>query len=467
MQFNSIEFLLFFPIVFMLYWSLLRYPKAQNWLIIFCSYFFYGWWDWHLLYLIILTSFCSWGSGLLIHRFRDKGKFFLLFNVCLNIGILCLFKYYDFFVNSLNNVLSFIGVSVQISTLRFIVPVGISFYTFQALSYSIDVYRRTIIPTREISAFFAYICFFPQLVAGPIERAGNLLGQFESKRHFEFDEAADGIRQMLWGYFLKSVLADNCASIANVVFDHADVMNWHGMFFGILFFAFQIYGDFAGYSHIAIGSARLLGFSLLDNFRSPYISHSIQEFWRRWHISLNTWFRDYVYIPLGGNRCGFFLKIRNILITFTLSGLWHGANWTYIVWGFYNGLLTLIPAREGKQKSISWFSIPITFCLVLIGWTIFRSSSVSQAFSIIAKIAMFQGGVNVLDFGTVSHVVYFLSFILMAIVVMLDYLSRNLHHPLQALPRFNIIIRWLIYLILTLFILLFIGQPTPFIYFQF
>lgn len=467
MQFNSIEFLLFFPIVFALYWSLRSYLRLQNWFIILCSYFFYGLWDVQLLYLVILTSFLSWGAGLLIERYRTYDRAFLLLSILLNLGILCLFKYYDFFVSSLVDTLSVFGISVYLSSLQLIVPVGISFYTFQALSYTIDVYRRTILPTREVGAFFAYICFFPQLVAGPIERAGNLLGQFLVPRQFDFDRAADGIRQILWGFFLKVVLADNCASVANVVFDHAEEMSWHGMLIGILFFTFQIYGDFAGYSHIAIGCARMLGFSLMDNFQSPYLSRNIREFWRRWHISLNTWFRDYVYIPLGGNQQGWIVRSRNVLLTFMLSGLWHGANWTYVLWGCYNGCLVLLSGRRTSRSFPSWLQIPFTFLLVMIGWTVFRAQTVQQAFTILLRIILFRDGASVLSFDLVSDVVFSLCFVLMAAIMFIDFFSRDYHHPLQPITHYSIAVRWSVYLVLSFMTVFFVGQPTPFIYFQF
>lgn len=350
MLFNSFDFLIFLPIVFVTYWFVFqRNLRLQNLFLVVVSYIFYGWWEWRFLYLIALTSFLSWLSGVLIQKIRQsekkdktirilcKGVAFS--NIILNLLILGIFKYYNFFVQSFVDAFSELGIHLQAPSLQLILPVGISFYTFQALSYTIDVYKKTLSPTRDLVAFFAYISFFPQLVAGPIERATNLLPQFYRSRQFDYKQSVDGLRQMLWGFFKKIVIADNCASMVNIIFNDYQSYSSMLLFMGAIFFTFQIYCDFSGYSDIAIGTARLFGIELKRNFHFPYFSRDIAEFWRRWHISLNTWFRDYVYIPLGGSRCGNKKKMRNTLIIFTLSGLWHGANWTYLVWGIYHGLL--------------------------------------------------------------------------------------------------------------------------------
>lgn len=469
MQFNSIEFLIFLPIVFFLYWAFSQYRKIQNILIVLVSYIFYGWWNWKLLGLIAFTSLLSWLSGVLIEQFRhkphssNKVKIILWGNIIINLAILGIFKYCNFFISNLVDLLSAFHISTNISTLRLLLPVGISFYTFQALSYTIDVYRKQIEPTKEIISFFAYVSFFPQLVAGPIERATNLLPQFLSKRIFNYEKAVDGMRQMLWGLFMKVVIADNCANIVNTIYDHYEEANWQMLILGALLFTFQIYGDFAGYSNVAIGCSKLFGFELKANFKTPYFSDSIPEFWRRWHISLNTWFRDYVYIPLGGNRLGKIKQIRNTFIVFGLSGLWHGANWTYVFWGLYHGLLATIQGRSARK---GLFSIISTFVLANIGWIFFRAETISQAFHYIANILTFQSGINIakLELSNIAiTVVFFFIIVLMSI----EYVSQNKAHPLEWLVGQNKLIKWCIYAIIVMALLVFPGKAETFIYFQF
>ena len=415
MLFNSIEYIVFLPIVFAIYWLLRNHLKLQNAFVVLASYIFYGWWDWRFLILIAFTSFCSWGSGLLIVESREsraKSKFWMVANVVINIGILAIFKYYDFFVTEF--ITTFFSESVQPSllhsfTLKIILPVGISFYTFQALSYSIDVYRGKIKPTKDIIAFFAFISFFPQLVAGPIERATNLLPQFLQKRTFSYEQGVDGMRQILWGLFKKIVVADNCAVYVNQVWETYDTQSGSTLLLAAILFTFQIYGDFSGYSDIAIGTAKLFGIRLMRNFNNPYFSRDIAEFWRRWHISLTSWFRDYVYIPLGGSRPTIdnrwiddrwtegrkkLIIVRNVLIVFLICGLWHGANWTYLVWGLYNVLLFLPLILLGKSKrykdaSLVWKQLPqmlLTFVLVTIGWIVFRAPSMAEAWGYVCAM---------------------------------------------------------------------------------
>lgn len=391
MIFNSLEFLLFLPTVFLLYWWFFGRVLAgrknqlqlQNLFVVFSSYVFYGWWDWRFLILIAFTSVLSWGSGLLMEKYADKKKIYLVTNILINLLILGLFKYYNFFVGSFCELF---GVTNNLA-LKLILPVGISFYTFQALSYSIDVYRGTLRPTKDAIAFFAYVSFFPQLVAGPIERATNLLPQFEHPRTFNYNEAKEGMQRMLWGFFKKIVVADNCARYVDM--EWADYANQNGstLLLAAVLFAIQIYCDFSGYSDIAIGTARLFGIRLKANFRNPYFSRNVAEFWKRWHISLNTWFVDYVYIPLGGSREGQWKTIRNTFVIFLLSGLWHGANWTYVGWGGYHALLFVPLILLGKTKqysgAFSWKQMPhvvLTFVLVVFGWIIFRSDSIGEAF---------------------------------------------------------------------------------------
>ena len=372
MSFISVAFLVFLPLVFLIYWALQRHLRCQNIALLTASYVFYAWWDWRFLFLILITSTSSFVSGLIMPKTIHK-RWVLTACVLLNLGILGVFKYYGFFIDNLQAMLAPLGVALDVPTLHLILPVGISFYTFQSLSYAIDVYRGTLTPTRRIVDFFAYIAFFPQLVAGPIERATNLLPQISSPRTFRYDEAVEGLRRILWGFFKKMVVADNCALAVNTIwadYAGADAMT---LVAGMLLFTFQIYGDFSGYSDIAIGTARLFGIRLMENFRLPYFSATMPEFWRRWHISLMTWFRDYLYIPLGGSREGTLRTIRNILIVFLLSGLWHGANWTFVVWGLYNACLLLL------WRVVRLRSILLTFLLAAVGWVVFRSASMTEA----------------------------------------------------------------------------------------
>lgn len=469
MQFNSVEFLLFLPIVYLFYWYLLRSSlRWQNVFVIVASYVFYGWWNWTLLGLIVFTSFLGWGGGLLTERVdQKKAKVLVGLNVAINLAILAVFKYYNFFVENLVALGVSIGVNINITTLNLLLPVGISFYTFQTLSYVIDVYRGQIRATRDVVAFFAYVSFFPQLVAGPIERATNLLPQFLQSRRFDYEKSVDGLRQILWGMCKKVIIADNCAMIANEVFKHSSDASWLTLVFGALAFTFQIYGDFSGYSDIAIGTSRLFGFDLMTNFRTPYFSSSITEFWRRWHISLNTWFRDYLYIPLGGNRKGKTRQILNTLIVFGLSGLWHGANWTYIVWGLYFALLSIpyIINKELRRFEGRWWSILLTFILVVGGWIIFRAGNMSQAGEVFAGIFTLKSGFAWQELGLSSIMVISTSFFVLSLMLV-ERFTQSYNHPLQALhlPRVG---RWSVYLMLIFLMLFFVGRSETFIYFQF
>lgn len=406
MLFNSLTFLVFLVVVFGLYWFVFRKNLWwQNLFLVVVSYIFYGWWDWRFLFLIALTSLCSWASGLGIEYYRDRqrpghAKAVLVMNLVLNLGILAFFKYFNFFVSSFISAFAFLGLQLHATSLHIILPVGISFYTFQALSYSIDVYRKNIEPTKDVVAFFAFVSFFPQLVAGPIERATNLLPQFFKARHFDHAQAVNGMRQILWGFFKKVVIADNCAVYVNAVFDSYGGQSGSTLVLAAVFFAFQIYGDFSGYSDIAIGVGRLFGFSLMRNFNYPYFSRDVAEFWRRWHISLSTWFRDYVYIPLGGSRSGKWCSVRNTLIVFLVSGLWHGANWTFVAWGLFHGLLFLPLLLLHKNRKFlqtvaegrllptprEVLEMAVTFALVTVGWILFRAPSITDAFQYMAGI---------------------------------------------------------------------------------
>ncbi len=338
MLFNSIEYAVFLPIVFLLYWFVFnKNLKVQNLFIVLVSFVFYAWCDWRFLFLIAFTSVCSYASGLLLGRYRDdheRSRIISLLNIVINLLILGIFKYYDFFASSFSK--AFLGGNDDGLLLHLVLPVGISFYTFKALSYSIDIYKGKLEPTKDIIQFFAFVCFFPQLLAGPIDRGTTLLPQFAKPRTFDYDTGVDGMRQILWGLFKKMVVADNCALFVNRVFSSYQTQSGSTLLLASVFFAFQVYGDFSGYSDIAIGSGKLFGIRMVKNFNVPYFSRDIAEFWRRWHISLTTWFRDYVYIPLGGSRCSKAKIVRNTFVIFLLSGFWHGANWTFIAWGAYH-----------------------------------------------------------------------------------------------------------------------------------
>lgn len=403
MLFNSFDFLLFLPIVFLLYWFVFKSRKIQNLFLVAASYVFYGWWDWRFLFLIAITSICSYASGILLERYegRRKWQWMVSFaNITLNLLILGVFKYYNFFMESFEGLFRSIGYQIDWVTLDVILPVGISFYTFQALSYTIDVYKKKLPATHDIVEFFAYICFFPQLVAGPIERATNLLPQFQHSRTFNYDRAVDGAKQILWGFVKKILIADRCAIIVDFYWNqYQEIPGLTLLILGVLF-TFQIYCDFSGYSDIAIGCAKLFGIQLTKNFDNPYFSRSIPEFWRRWHISLMTWFRDYIYIPLGGSRCSKWKVIRNVFIVWGVSGLWHGADWTFVCWGLFHATLLsfyIILGINSKYKHIVAFGhyLPnireamqmiVTFFLVVIGWIIFRSDSMSQAAGFLQSI---------------------------------------------------------------------------------
>ena len=495
MLFNSLEFAIFLPIVFIIYWFVLQKNlKLQNLFIVIVSYIFYGWWDYRFLFLIALTSFCSWLSGVLIEKVRERStpptwfsaKTLLISNIILNLAILGFFKYYNFFVDSFINLFGAFGFTLHSSTLNIILPVGISFYTFQALSYSIDVYRKKIEPTKDIVAFFAFVSFFPQLVAGPIERATNLLPQFYTSRKFDYDTAVDGMRQILWGLFKKIVVADNCAIYVNEVF--ADYTNQSGstLLLGAIFFAFQIYGDFSGYSDIAIGTAKLFGIKLLRNFNVPYFSRDIAEFWRRWHISLNTWFVDYLYIPLGGSRpyvspdskypelTKKAKVIRNTFAIFLTSGLWHGANWTFVAWGAYHALLFIPLILLGKNKRFTdtvatgrilpnireIFQIFTTFVLVVIGWVFFRAETITDAFAYLGGI--FDSSLLSMPDTMGQNA----NLLCIAFMLVIEFIKRSSTHTFE-LHQKSKLIRWSIYIGIILMICIFGGHSENFIYFQF
>lgn len=480
MLFNSFEFLVFLPIVFMLYWFVFRGRRWQNLLVVTASYVFYGWWDWRFLLLIALTSMCVYGSGLLLEHYegrRRRQQIVCVVNIVFNLGILGVFKYYNFFVENLDALFGMMGYHLDWVTMIVILPVGISFYTFQALSYTIDVYQKRLPATHDIIEFLAYISFFPQLVAGPIERATNLLPQFQRRRQFDYAKAVDGMRQMLWGFLKKLVIADNCATVVNEYWNHYQDLPGVSLFLMGVLFTFQIYCDFSGYSDIAIGCARLFGFNLMRNFNFPYFSRSIPEFWRRWHISLTTWFRDYIYFPLGGSRCDKWKIIRNVYIVWGVSGLWHGANWTFVCWGLFHATLLAIYNIFGintKYKQVVAYGkylpniretmqIALTFFLTVIGWIIFRAESMTQAVDFLTAMVS-----NRFFDASALHGVTYIYFGIALLAV--EWLQRDKQHALQfsdAKPFNHRLVRWGIYYIILLLIAKYAGSSQTFIYFQF
>ncbi|WP_353778454.1 MBOAT family O-acyltransferase [Winogradskyella sp. 3972H.M.0a.05] len=483
MLFNSIDFAIFLPIVFAIYWAINRGAlKIQNALLVLTSYIFYGWWDWRFLALIIFSSSVDFfvGKALSKTSVKHKRKTLLLVSIIANLGLLGVFKYYDFFVQSFVDAFTFMGVNLESNSLNIIIPVGISFYTFQTLSYTIDVYRRKLEPTNDAIAFFAFVSFFPQLVAGPIERATNLLPQFFKKRHFDYNKATDGIGQIIWGLFKKVVVADNCAIIANQVFDNYTQYSGSALALGAVAFAFQIYGDFSGYTDIAIGTGKLFGFNLKQNFAYPYFSRNIAEFWRRWHISLTSWFKDYVYIPLGGSKLGKTKAIRNIFIVFLISGLWHGANWTFVFWGLFNALLFIplyLANRNRRYLNIvaidryifslrDFLSILTTFCLTTIGWIFFRAESITIALDYIKNMlnASLFSMPYVFRVGKLEAVLVLL-FVL--IMLSIEWIGRRKKYALSFSPNTNLWARWTVYYVIVVMIFLFGEKQQDFVYFQF
>lgn len=484
MFFNSIDFAIFLPIVFILYWFVFKNNLSiQNLFIVIVSYVFYGWWDWRFLSLILFSTIVDYlvGRRLQKEEKTTHRKVLLWISIVVNLGFLGFFKYYNFFLENFTAAFSFFGSEIRASSLSIILPVGISFYTFQTLSYTIDVYKRKLTPTRDFIAFSAFVSFFPQLVAGPIERATHLLPQFYKKRKFDYHLAADGMRQILWGLFKKIVIADNCAEYANQIFNNSGDYSGSTLILGAIFFTFQIYGDFSGYSDIAIGTSRLFGFDLMRNFNYPYFSRDIAEFWRRWHISLSTWFRDYLYIPLGGSRGGTTMKVRNIFIIFIVSGFWHGANWTFIVWGALNALyfLPLLLTKNNRRNmdvvaqgnifpSIKEvLMMGVTFGLTVFAWIFFRAESLRHAIDYIGGI--FSSSIftrpEFLDNRDVKIVL-----ILLTVFVLIEWFGREGQYAIE-----NIVVvkskvaRWSLYFSILL-ILYFFGafdETVEFIYFQF
>ena len=482
MLFNSIDFAIFLPIVFLLYWFVTnKNLKLQNFLIVVASYMFYGWWDWRFLSLIFFSTIVDFLVGLMLSKEENKTrrKALLWTSILVNLGFLGFFKYYNFFIENFTTAFSFFGNEIQPNSLNIILPVGISFYTFQTLSYSIDVYKRKLEPTKDFIAFAAFVGFFPQLVAGPIERATNLLPQFYKKRTFDYSKAVDGTRQILWGLFKKIVIADNCAEYANIIFNNSSEYSGSTLVLGAIFFSFQIYGDFSGYSDIAIGTSRLFGFNLKQNFAFPYFSRDIAEFWRRWHISLSTWFRDYLYIPLGGSRGGTWNKIRNIFLIFIVSGFWHGANWTFIIWGVLNAVyfLPLILTNNNRNnleivakgkylptlKELSFMLL--TFSFTAFAWIFFRAENIEHAINYISQIfsnSLFT--IPIYDKDDYAKPIL----LLILIFITIEWFGREQEYAIARLSLLNHkIFRYAFYYVIIFLLFWFSGEQQEFIYFQF
>ncbi len=482
MFFNSFNFALFLPIVFVLYWFGTKGNlKLQNALLLISSYFFYACWDWQFMFLLIFSTLLDYFTGIKIYEASDQKKktFWLWISVGINLGFLGVFKYYNFFAESFSAGLLQLGLKANLGSLQIILPVGISFYTFHGLSYVIDIYKNRIKPEKNFIDYSIFVSFFPLLVAGPIERATHLLPQILKKREFSYTKSVDGLRQILWGLFKKIVIADNCAEFANIIFNNSADYSGSTLVLGALFFTFQIYCDFSGYSDIALGAARLFGIELLRNFAFPYFSRDIAEFWRRWHISLSSWFKDYLYIPLGGSKGGMFTKIRNTFIIFLVSGFWHGANWTFIVWGFLNALF-IMPSiifntnrnnldivAKGKYLPTlkEFFAIISTFSLTVIAWIFFRATSVTHAVNYISKI--FTSSLfSIPDFPEIKKT---LPIIFLTIVfVIVEWLGREEQYALAQLgAKWNKPLRWGLYYCIILAIIYYPGNQQQFIYFQF
>jgi D-alanyl-lipoteichoic acid acyltransferase DltB (MBOAT superfamily) len=479
MLFNSIDFAIFLPIVFILYWFVTnKNLKLQNLLIVISSYIFYGWWDWRFLSLILFSTILDYSIGISLSKQvnQNKRKMLLWISILMNLGFLGFFKYYNFFLANFMTAFSFFGTEINANSLNIILPVGISFYTFQTLSYTIDVYKRQLETTKDFIAFSAFVSFFPQLVAGPIERATNLLPQFYTKRYFDYSKTVDGMRQILWGLFKKIVIADNCAQYANIIFNNSSEYSGSTLVLGAIFFTFQIYGDFSGYSDIAIGTSRLFGFNLKQNFAFPYFSRDIAEFWRRWHISLSSWFRDYLYIPLGGSRGRTKNKIRNVFIIFLVSGFWHGANWTFIIWGALNALyflpifitnnnrnnLNIVAQGKYLPNLKEFLLMSLTFILTVFAWIFFRAENIGHAVSYINNIfspTLFESS-EIFPLGLLLLILFFLS---------IEWMNRNKQYGLEKFnkQKFKFLDVLLLYTVFWSIVIWNSSKEVEFIYFQF
>ena len=478
MLFNSIHYALFLPLVFLLYWHIMnRNLKSQNALLLVASYFFYACWDWRFLFLLIFSTLLDYYTGLKMQNTQNPKikKIWFCFSIAINLGFLAWFKYYNFFIDSFAQSMAQLGLNINLFSLKIILPVGISFYTFHGLSYVIDIYKNRINAEKNFIDYALFVSFFALLVAGPIERATHLLPQIKSARKFNYTQAVDGLRQILWGLFKKIVIADQCAEYVNIIFASYQDYSSLALMAGAMLFAFQIYGDFSGYSDIALGSAKLFGIDLLRNFNYPYFSRNITEFWRRWHISLSSWFKDYIYIPLGGSQGGLWLKIRNTFIIFLVSGFWHGANYTFIVWGALNALY-IVPSLIFKQQrqyldvvaqGRFWpsfketYSIIITFAFTCVAWVFFRSTTLHQAIDYVFRMFDFHSAV-------IKLAIHPLLILCLMIFFVAEWIGRTKEHPLQVIAsNKHSGLRHLVYIAILLSIFWFGLEDQQFIYFDF
>lgn len=479
MLFNSIDFAVFFPIFFLLYWIVAKNLRLRNILILSSSYLFYGWWDWRFLLLIITSSLVDYIVGNKIYHTKNDAikKRYLLLSLLINLGFLVYFKYTNFFIDSFIKAFSLFGNEVDSFSLNIILPVGISFYTFQTLSYTIDIYKGKLKPTKNPLAFFSFVAFFPQLVAGPIERASHLLPQFFKTHTFKYEIFKKGMFLVAFGLFKKMVIADRLAILVNEVYNNVEVYSGMDLWIATVFFAFQIYCDFSGYSDIAIGLSRMMGFDLMKNFDTPYFSRSITEFWRRWHISLSTWFRDYVYIPLGGSKAKEYRVYANLFIVFVVSGLWHGAAVTFIIWGFIHGVIIVIEkalrnhnimVNRDKPLLSVYFGIQ-TFLIVCIAWLFFRANSFDDSLYIIHNLFSFNSQVGIIKLGLAEPEIY-LSFVLIFVLLVFDYTHRR-YNVAKIVNKAPLVMRSVMYvcIIFSIVILGVYGNDgvSEFIYFQF
>lgn len=446
MFFNSLAFAIFLPIVFFLYWFVFNKTKStQNALLIVASYYFYSCWDWRFLFLLVFSTFLDYYTGIQIEKGKSQAsrKFWFWLSISVNLGFLGVFKYYNFFAASFADLLNSVGIQASPILLNVILPVGISFYTFHGLSYVIDIYLKRIKAEYNFIDYSLFVSYFPLLVAGPIERATHLLPQVKVKREFDFEKAKEGICQIIWGLVKKVVIADTCATYANAIFDNYTSMNSFSLILGAIYFAFQIYGDFSGYSDIALGVSKLFGLDLLRNFNYPYFSRDIAEFWRRWHISLSSWFRDYLYIPLGGSKGGIWMKIRNTFIIFVVSGFWHGANWTYLAWGFINAIyfLPLLLSNSNRnnmgaiQLKFNFDSVKVivsilyTFSLTCIAWIFFRAKTITDAILYLKRMILSKDfSFQYLDNERYSYELL----IILGIFVLVEWNNRTKVEPLSG-----------------------------------
>ena len=478
MLFNSTGFALFLPVVFLLYWFVSgKNLRIQNLLLLAASYFFYACWDWRFLFLLLFSTLLDFYSGLKIQEHAGPGrkKFWFWLSILINLGFLGIFKYYNFFAGSFVAGLQHFGFQVHPPLLDVLLPVGISFYTFHGLSYVIDVYKSRIRAEENFVDYAVFVSFFPLLVAGPIERATHLLPQIKKARMANASQMTDGLRQILWGLFKKVVIADNCADYANQIFANSDLYSGPALLLGAVLFAFQIYGDFSGYSDMALGTARLFGIELLRNFAFPYFSRDIAEFWRRWHISLSSWFRDYLYFPLGGSRGSIWQSIRNTFIIFLVSGFWHGANWTFIAWGALNALYFLpLLLNKSNRSNLDivaqgrtlpglkeFFQMLLTFFLSTMAWIFFRAADLNQAISMIGRILRFAPSPYSVNVSKTN-------ILLLVFFNLMEWTGREQSYAIartgDSWPKS---LRWLFYYFILILIFAFSGSQQQFIYFQF